>query len=208
MLSLCSSSKVTKSNVWVFSNAGVYPWKCTRPRTPFHATVPKPRRLFHYHAALLPPPETNALLFLRFGFGGPPVPGVFGLSLLLLPFLAGGISVFNAGGVGVALLANDRGPLAPAAGTASLPASFLPVDERWNSPGWPVIGFSSIYSSPYFKVMSRVCSRSRLLRYVLLFDVVIDFLDCNESGRGVFSLLVCPSCDSADLRRLVVVGGM
>jgi hypothetical protein len=27
------------------------------------------------------------LLFLRFGFGGPP--GVFGLSLLLLPFLAG-----------------------------------------------------------------------------------------------------------------------
>ena len=170
-------------------------------------TVTKAGDLSCHYVEPAPPAETNALLFLRFGFGGPP-PGVFGLSLLLLPFLVGGISVFKAGGASAAFVAVDRGPLAPAAGTASLPASFLPVEERWNSPGWPVIGFSSIYSSPYFRVMSRVCSRSRLLRYVLLFEEVIDFFDCNESGRGVFSLLVCPSCDSVGLRRLAVVGGM
>jgi len=70
------------------------------------------------------------------------------------------------------------------------------------------MGFSSIYSSPYFKEISRVCSRIRLLRYVLLFEDVRDFFDCSESGSGVFSLLVCPSCDSVDLRRLAVVGGM
>jgi hypothetical protein len=125
----------------------------------------------------------------------------------LLPFLAGGILVFNAGGAGAALVVVDRGPLAPAAVTASFPASFLPVDERWNSPGWPVMGFSSIYSSPYLKDMSRVSSRRRLPRYVLLFVDTACFFDCSESGRGVFSLLVCASCDSVDLRRLAVGGG-
>jgi hypothetical protein len=145
------------------------------------------------HVGLAPPADTKALLFLRFGFGGPPVPGVFGLSLLLLPFLAGGISVFNVGGTGATLVAVDRGPLAPAAGTASLPVSFLPVDERWNSPGWPAMGFSSMYSSPYFRVMFSVSSRSRLLRNVLLFVDVTAFFDCRESGRGVVSLLACPS---------------
>lgn len=86
--------------------------------------------ILSHHVGLTPPAETSALLFLRLGFGGPLVPGVFGLSLLLLPFLAGGISVFSGGGAGAALVAFDRGPLAPAAGTTSLPASFLPVDER------------------------------------------------------------------------------
>lgn len=112
--------------------------------------------------------------------------------MLLLPFLAGGMSVFNDGADG-ALVAVDRGPLPPVAGTVSLPASFLPVDERWNSPGWPVMGFSSIYSSPYFRVILSVSSRSRLLRNVLPFVDVGDFLDCKDSGRGVASLLAWPS---------------
>jgi hypothetical protein len=162
--------------------------------------------LTFYYVGLVPPPDTDALLFLRFGFGG--IPGVFGLSLLLLPFLAGGMSVFNVGGAGVALAAVDRGPLAPAAGIVSLSFSFLPVDERWNSPGWPVMGFSSMYSSPYFRVMFSVSSRSRLLRYVLLFVNVSGFFDCRDSGRGVVSLLACPSWDSVDLRRLADGGGM
>jgi len=132
------------------------------------------------------------LLFLRLGFGGPLAFADFGLSLLLLPFLAGGMSVFNDGADG-ALVAVDRGPLPPVAGTASLPASFLPVDDRWNSPGCPVMGFSSIYSSPYFRVILSVSSRSRLLRNVLLFVDVGDFFDCKDSGRGVASLLAWPS---------------
>jgi hypothetical protein len=133
------------------------------------------------------------LLFLRFGFGGPLAVADFGLSLLLLPFLEGGMSVFNDGGADGALVAVDRGPLTPVTGTASLPTSFLPVDERWNSPGWPVMGFSSIYSSPYFRVILSVSSRSRLLSNVLLFVYVGDFFDCNDSGRGVASLLAWPS---------------
>lgn len=28
--------------------------------------------------------------------------------------------------------------------------AFLPVEERWNSPGRPVMGFSLMYSPPYF----------------------------------------------------------
>ena len=169
--------------------------------------IPKLMTSSYHHVELAPPADTDALLFLRFGLGNPPAPGVFGLSLLLLPFLAGGILVFNAGGAGAALAAVDRGPLAPAAVTASFPASFLPVDERWKSPGWPVMGFSSIYSSPYLKVMSRVSSRRRLPRYVLLLFDIACFFECSESGRGVFSLLICPSWDSVDLRRLAVGGG-
>ncbi len=117
------------------------------------------------------------------------------------------MSVFNGGGAG-AFAAVDKCPLAPAAGTTSLSFSFLPVDERWNSPGWPVIGFSSMYSSPYFRVTLRLSSRSRLLRYVLLFVDVTGFFDCSESGSGVLSLLVCPICDSVDLRRFAEGGGM
>lgn len=146
-----------------------------------------------FYVGLAPSADNGALLFLRFGFGGPLAFADFGLSLLLLPFLAGGISVVSAGGAGGALIAVDRGPLPPVAGIASLPASFLPVDERWNSPGCPVMGFSSIYSSPYFRVISSVSSRTRLLRNVLLFVDNGDFFDCKEWGRCVASLLAWPS---------------
>jgi hypothetical protein len=57
------------------------------------------------------------------------------------------------------------------------------------------------------KVMFRVSSRRRLPRYVLLLFDTACFFKCSESGRGVFSLLICPSWDSVDLRRLAVGGG-
>jgi len=57
-------------------------------------------------------------------------------------------------------------------------------------------------------LMLRVSSRSRLLRYVLLFDEVTGFFDWSESGRGVFSLLAWPSWDSVGLRRFADGGGM
>jgi hypothetical protein len=64
-----------------------------------------------------------------------------------------------------------------------------------------------MYSSPYLRVMFKVSSRRRLLRYVLPFVDVGVFFEWSDSGRGVFSLLVCPNCDSVDLRRLTVGGG-
>lgn len=90
---------------------------------------------------LVPP-----LLLRRFAFGAP----VFGLFVVSLAGRARGFSaatfVSNAGR-GVSF--SDRGaPLAPR-GTDSL--SLRPVDDKWKLPGCPVIGFSSINSSPYFR---------------------------------------------------------
>ncbi len=108
-------------------------------------------------------PTPPLLLFLRFS-----VPGVLGLFRLSLPFLVGVISVFSVSDVGLAGGAN--GPFA-AGGAKSRSFSFRPVDERWNAPGSPVIGISSIYSSPYRHVMFSVSSRSTLSRYV---SVLVD----------------------------------
>lgn len=98
--------------------------KCTQCRTPNRQC----RHHFVLYVGLIPP-APKALLFLLFSFGAPP-PGVLGLFSLLLPFLAGGTSVFN--GVGAASFPTDNGPLFAVAGTSSL--SFLPV-LRWKSPG-------------------------------------------------------------------------
>lgn len=38
---------------------------------------------------------------------------------------------------------------------------FRPVDERWNSPGRPVIGFSSMYSPPYLMCTMNASSAAR-----------------------------------------------
>jgi hypothetical protein len=113
------------------------------------------------HVGLMPPALCTLLLFLRLGFG---IPGVLGLLSDLLPFLAGGMSVFK--GVGGALgfpAALGVSALATV-GTISLSFSFLPVVERWKSPGWPVIGFSSMYSSPYLSEIFKDSSRSRTSR--------------------------------------------
>lgn len=119
---------------------------------------PTDRKSLHFEVGLAKPP---CLLFLRFS-----TPGVLGLFLLSLPFLVGVISVFSVSGVD--LVGGANGPLATG-GARSLSFSFLPVEERWNAPGSPVIGISSIYSSPYLHVMLSVSSRSTLSRNVLLF---------------------------------------
>lgn len=93
------------------------------------------------------------LLFLRFGFA---MFGVFGL-LVSFPLLASGLSailVFRAGNASP-LRADE-----PALGTARL--SFRPVDDRWNSPGLPVMGFWSMYSPPYRSCMRIPSMTSRI----------------------------------------------
>lgn len=66
-------------------------------------------------------------------------------------------------GAGVDLAGVDNGPLV-IVGMLSLSLSFLLVVDRWKSPGCPVIGVSSIYSSPYLSDIWSVSSSRRLLR--------------------------------------------
>jgi hypothetical protein len=162
------------------------------------------------------------VLFLFFGFGAP---GVLGLLSGLLPFLAGGLSVFKLGSTGasgcapggasggapglVAVVAVDN---FVCSGTISLSLSFLPKVARWKSPGCPVITFSSIYSSPYLRAILSDSSRSLLSVYVSectdWFEGWRDFLlETKASGRGVGSLLPCASCDSGPLELLEDGGG-
>jgi hypothetical protein len=161
---------------------GVYPV----PTTPTIMLHPRPRKFLLHQAYYdgLNPPLIFALLFLLFGFG---IPVAFGLFSTLLPFLTSvGTSVFKVGrGVGFGAA---EGPL-PTIGTVNLSLSLLPEFERWKFPGWPVIGFSSIYSLPYFIVIFSVSARSWLLNCELVCVVVDDLLVWRESGSGVASLL-------------------
>jgi hypothetical protein len=137
---------------------------------------------------LIPPTELGALLFFRLGFGSP---GVFGLLSLLLPFLPGPSIVFTSGVSGVEVFSRLCKELWTDGGTEALSRPFRPVVEKWKSPGCPVMGFSSMYSSPYRRDNSNDSARSRELRYVLvLADSGDGFLAVgSESGIGVFSVL-------------------
>lgn len=79
--------------------------------------------------------ELTILLFLRLGLGAVADLGV----LSLLSFLSSTFVLI----VGVLILLMGPSVFAICGG-------LRPVVVRWNSPGRPVIGFSSMYSPPYF----------------------------------------------------------
>lgn len=83
--------------------------------------------------------EFTILLFLRLGLGAVADLGVLSL-LSLLSFLS---SIFVLIVVGALILLMGPSVFAICGG-------LRPVVVRWNSPGRPVIGFSSMYSPPYF----------------------------------------------------------
>jgi hypothetical protein len=64
-----------------------------------------------------------------------------------------------------------------------------PLLVRWNSPGWPVIGFSSMYSSPYANDRLKESSSSRESIKALL--AACAFFVARASDFGVVSLLAC-----------------
>lgn len=88
----------------------------------------------HVEAAGVRPP---ILLFFRFSFGMPPDFGDFSV---LPSFL---LSVFV---VVARPFIDPRPPGVCFSGGGS--TGLRPVDVRWNSPGLPVMGFSSRYSPP------------------------------------------------------------
>jgi hypothetical protein len=95
------------------------------------------------------------LLFRRLGFGAP----VLGFLVSLAGRARGLVAVdFVSSGGSVVSLSDNGAPLPPT-GTESL--SLRPVDDKWKLPGWPVIGFSSINSSPYLSKTAADCSASR-----------------------------------------------
>ena len=136
------------------------------------------------------PAPPLCLLFLRFGFEGRPEVGVLGVlgdaeaaplsSLPAAPPLAGEAETAEVDGI-------CRREM----------SGFRPVELRWNSPGFPVIGFSSMYSPPNMW-MAKDCSASRVSRAVVLFAAGVSWLllapaprlagCCWPSGIGVASL--------------------
>ncbi|UZP42097.1 hypothetical protein NXS19_009913 [Fusarium pseudograminearum] len=96
---------------------------------PFYPKQPLP----HDAAGVLV--EFTILLFLRLGFGAVADLGVFSL----LSFLSSTLVLI----VGAVMLLTGLSFLTSWGG-------FRPVVVRWNSPGRPVMGFSSMYSPPYF----------------------------------------------------------
>lgn len=72
-----------------------------------------------------------------------------------------------------------------------------------------MIGFSSMYSSPYFSDICNDSSSKRLLRKLLLSEETRTFFDPpNVSGNGVFSLLACDSWESEAFDRFAEGGGI
>jgi hypothetical protein len=126
------------------------------------------------------------LLFLLLGFGAVADLGVFSadasfLSPPTLVLMVGPFIVPSAGGC-----------VTCGGGTG-----FLPVDARWNSPGRPVMGFSSTYSPPYRICIMKASSAARSSEtssFFWLAGAGVGFAEL--SGMGVSGL------DSAPLGRV------